>query len=120
RFDRRRRWCAYDRDWFSGRWRASRLRRWSKFGGEMAFEKFCGDFIQRTGGNPRGGNAQFLGLGKDFLAFDSKFLCYIVNTNGHNFCLPLSLKRSYANHAHNGLYQTHNGEATDVSPLPPT
>jgi hypothetical protein len=52
----------------------------------MVLEKFSGDFIQRAGGDARAGNAQFLGLGKDLLAFDSKLLCYVVNTNGHNIC----------------------------------
>jgi hypothetical protein len=47
------------------------------------FQVFAGDFIQRTG-RDFGGNAQFLGFGKNLLAFDAKFLCYIVNTNGHN------------------------------------
>ena len=74
----------------------------------MTLEKFSGDFIQRTGRNARAGNAQFLGLGKDFLAFDSKFLCYVVNTNGHNISISLKLQRSYAYHAHNEFYQTHN------------
>ena len=50
----------------------------------MAFEKLGGDFIERAGRDARAGNAQFLGLGKDFLALDSKFLCDIVDTNGHS------------------------------------
>ena len=67
----------------------------SRFGrSEVTFEKLRGNLIQRTGWNPRGGDAQFLGLGKDFLAFDSKFLCYVVNTNGHNFLLPLKQQGS--------------------------
>jgi hypothetical protein len=30
---------------------------------ELVFQVFGGDFIERTGGDPRGGNAQFLRLG---------------------------------------------------------
>jgi hypothetical protein len=51
--------------------------------GQLQFEELPGDFIKRTG-RDSGGNPQFLGLGKDLLAFDAKFLCYIVNTNGHS------------------------------------
>jgi hypothetical protein len=43
--------------------------------GEGLFEKFSRDFIQRTGRHLGLSNAQLLGFGKDFLAFDAKFLC---------------------------------------------
>jgi len=54
----------------------------------MTFEKLGGDLVQRTGGDARGHNAQFLGFRKDFLVLDSKFLRYVVNPNGHNLALP--------------------------------
>ena len=50
---------------------------------ELFFEKFRGDFVERAGGNLTGGYAQLLGLGQDLLVFQTKFLCYVVNTNGH-------------------------------------
>jgi hypothetical protein len=50
--------------------------------GQLLFEELPGDFIQRAG-RDFGGNAQFLGLGKDLLAFDAKSLCDVVYTNGH-------------------------------------
>jgi len=39
---------------------------------ELLFEIFGGDFIQRTGRHPRGGNAQFLRLGKNFFVLQAK------------------------------------------------
>jgi hypothetical protein len=38
---------------------------------EMAFEIFGRDLIEGAGRNSRAGDAQFLGLGKDLLAFDT-------------------------------------------------
>jgi hypothetical protein len=43
--------------------------------GQRFFEKFGRDFIQRAGRHLGLSNAQLLGFGKDFLAFDAKFLC---------------------------------------------
>jgi hypothetical protein len=41
---------------------------------ELLFEVFCRDFIQRTRSDPRGGDAQFLRLGKHFFVFQAEFL----------------------------------------------
>ena len=50
---------------------------------KLFFEVFGGDFIQRTGGDSSGGNAQLFGLGEYFLVLQAKLLRNIVNTNGH-------------------------------------
>ncbi len=42
---------------------------------QLVFEEFSGDFVQGTGRHFGLGNAQVLGFGKDFLAFDAKLLC---------------------------------------------
>jgi hypothetical protein len=39
---------------------------------ELILEVFGGDFIQRTRGDPRGGNAQFLGLGQNFFVLQAE------------------------------------------------
>jgi hypothetical protein len=49
----------------------------------MAFEILGGDLIQRAGRNARGADAQFFGLGQNFLVLDSELLRNIVDTNGH-------------------------------------
>ena len=79
--DRFRRWRRRDFSGGRGRWRW-RWRRRQAFG-QFFCKILAGNFIERTGGD-LGGNAQFLGLGKDLLAFDAKLLCYIVNPNGHS------------------------------------
>jgi hypothetical protein len=42
---------------------------------KLLFEKFSSDFVQRTGRDFGLGNSQFLGFGKDVLAFDAELLC---------------------------------------------
>jgi len=68
------------RGWLGLRWR----RRQS--GDQLAFQVFGSDFVEAAGGDPGFFNAQFLGDGKDDLAFDPKFLSDLVNANGH-MCL---------------------------------
>jgi hypothetical protein len=41
---------------------------------QLLFEVLGSDFIQRTGRNPSGGNAQFLRLGENFLVLQAEFL----------------------------------------------
>jgi len=50
---------------------------------ELLFEIFGGDFIQRAGRHPRGGNAQFFRLGQNFFVLQAELFRYVVNTNGH-------------------------------------
>ena len=54
--------------------RAGRHRRRKQLD-QLVFEEFSGDFVQGTGRHSGLGNAQVLGFGKDFLAFDAKLLC---------------------------------------------
>jgi hypothetical protein len=42
---------------------------------QFFLKKLSGDFVQRAGGNFGGWHAQSLGLGKNELAFEAKFLC---------------------------------------------
>src|SRR5439155_22104452 len=55
---------------------------------QLLLQVFRSDLIQRTRWHFGPGNAQFLRLGKDFLAFDSKLLRDVVNTNGHKCFFP--------------------------------
>jgi len=57
----------------------------------LFFEVLSSNLVQRTGWHPGAGNAQILGLGKDLLALDSKFLGYVVNPNGHNVVLAFAM-----------------------------
>jgi len=41
---------------------------------ELLFEVLGGDLIEGAGSDARAGNAQFLGFGKNFFVFQSKFL----------------------------------------------
>jgi hypothetical protein len=56
---------------------------------DLLFQPFGTDFVERARGNLGGGNAQFLGLRENFFVLETKFLCDVVDTNGHNyFSLP--------------------------------
>jgi len=55
---------------------------------QLLLQIFRGDFIERTRRDLGPGDAQFPGLDKDVLAFDSKFLRDVVNTNGHKYFVP--------------------------------
>jgi len=50
---------------------------------DLLFQNFRTDLVNRAGGHLGGGNAQLLGLHEHFFALQTKFLRYIVNTNGH-------------------------------------
>ena len=78
---------------------------------EKTFEILGGDFIERAGRNLRAGNAQFFGLGNDFLALDAKFLCYFVNPNGHKYSVAAGshTRFSCALHAGDG-WCCHHGQ----------
>jgi hypothetical protein len=85
------RWLGYRGNgrWlgFGDRRRLGRGRRrdWARMKEKKLFlEKFGGDLIQRARRDASGGNAQLLGLGKNFFVLQAEFLRNVVNTNGHN------------------------------------
>jgi hypothetical protein len=61
----------------------------------LLFEVSGGDFIQRAGGDPGGGQAQFFRLGQDLFVVQAELLCNVVNPNGHISVLlrPLRAKQ---------------------------
>jgi hypothetical protein len=50
---------------------------------DLLFQPLGSNLIKRAGRNLGGGNAQFLGLYENFFVLETKFLCNVVNTNGH-------------------------------------
>jgi hypothetical protein len=50
---------------------------------EMLYEVLSADFVQRTGSDARGDNAQFLRPGQDFLVLQAELFRDVVNANGH-------------------------------------
>src|SRR2546430_6992102 len=73
------------------------------------------DFIERTRRDFGAGNAQFLGLGKDFLAFDSKFLRDVVNTKDRK-STRLNSSHSQISYAVFCLKKKKNNNRTSPSP----
>ena len=57
---------------------------------EVAFKKLGGNLVERARGNAGASYAELLGFGQNFLVFDPKFLCYVVNPNGHKYFPPPS------------------------------
>jgi len=106
-YDRRRRWrfgagqrLRNRRRRFRRRWGAGRLNRGRRRGlrsrgsrgcdafrknlPEFILEILGGDLVERAAGNLGGGNAHLLGFPENFFVLQAKFLCDIVNANGHS------------------------------------
>jgi hypothetical protein len=52
--------------------------------GELFFQVGGGDFVKGAGWDLGIGDAEFLGFDEHFLTLETKFFCYIVNSDGHN------------------------------------
>jgi hypothetical protein len=59
---------------FEWGWCVNRRRTVGVSEGKLLFEVFGSDFIQRTGRNPGGGNAQLFRLGENFFVLQAEFL----------------------------------------------